>query len=130
MTDRYWGGSSPFAQLNTSNLQYLTVQQAMSDFTNFASNASLPFDSGNASNAANVVSGIYGSPLTVSIAKAESSAVGILWHKLCGQFGGVDGKTHAGYILGIPRYRSACTSRIRLLHLYVFSFCLSRSSFE
>lgn len=61
IADRYWGESSPFPQLNTSNLQYLTVQQAMSDFTNFASNATLPFDSGNASNAASVVSRIYGS---------------------------------------------------------------------
>lgn len=112
MTDRYWGESSPFAQLNTSNLQYLTVQQAMADFTNFASNASLPFDSGNASNAANVVSGIYGAPFTVYFAKVEIPAVGILWHKLCGQFGSLDGKAYTGHLLGIPRYCGACTSRI------------------
>lgn len=58
-TDRYWGESSPFPQLNTSNLQYLTVQQAMSDFTNFANNVQLPFDSGNTSNAASAVSGTW-----------------------------------------------------------------------
>ncbi|KAJ4411335.1 hypothetical protein N0V82_009024 [Gnomoniopsis sp. IMI 355080] len=65
---RYWGESSPFAQLNTTNLQYLTVQQAMSDFTNFAANAQLPFDTGNASSAANVPWVYYGTSYAGNLA--------------------------------------------------------------
>lgn len=41
---RYWGRSSPFTELTTENLQYLTLDNAIADLTNFARNADLPFD--------------------------------------------------------------------------------------
>lgn len=41
---RYWGKSSPYDELTTEKLQYLTVENAMSDFTNFAKTVTPPFD--------------------------------------------------------------------------------------
>ncbi|KAK4609724.1 putative extracellular serine carboxypeptidase [Fulvia fulva] len=40
---RYWGMSSPFASRTTSNLKYLTIEQALEDITYFAKNIELPF---------------------------------------------------------------------------------------
>lgn len=54
--DRYWGGSSPYDDLTTKNLQQLTVKNAIADFTNFAKTVSLPFDSTNSSQAETAVS--------------------------------------------------------------------------
>lgn len=31
LTDRYWGDSSPYDQLTTDNMKYLTVDQAIED---------------------------------------------------------------------------------------------------
>lgn len=41
---RYWGVSSPFAELTTKNMRYLTLENSIKDLTNFANNAKLPFD--------------------------------------------------------------------------------------
>ncbi|KAJ3540707.1 hypothetical protein NM208_g4940 [Fusarium decemcellulare] len=41
---RYWGNSSPYATLDTKNLRYLTLKNAIADLTNFAKTAGLPFD--------------------------------------------------------------------------------------
>ncbi|THW68098.1 serine carboxypeptidase [Aureobasidium pullulans] len=41
---RYWGYSSPYADLTTENLQYLTLDNSISDLTNFAKHVRLPFD--------------------------------------------------------------------------------------
>lgn len=41
---RYWGYSSPYEVLNAETLQYLTIENAMSDFTNFAATVVPPFD--------------------------------------------------------------------------------------
>ncbi|KIH92084.1 serine-type peptidase [Sporothrix brasiliensis 5110] len=41
---RYWGESSPYEQLTVKNLKYLTVDQALRDFTYFANNWVPPFD--------------------------------------------------------------------------------------
>lgn len=41
---RYWGYSSPFANLTTDNLQYLTLDNAVQDLIYFAENVRLPFD--------------------------------------------------------------------------------------
>ncbi|OAA59573.1 serine-type peptidase [Niveomyces insectorum RCEF 264] len=41
---RYWGGSSPFANLTTKNLRFLTLANAVADTTNFARRVQLPFD--------------------------------------------------------------------------------------
>lgn len=48
---RYWGTSSPFADLSTKNMQYLTLENSILDFTNFAKTAKLPFDTNGSSNA-------------------------------------------------------------------------------
>jgi hypothetical protein len=41
---RYWGTSTPFFDLSTKNLQYLTLKNSILDLTYFANNAKLPFD--------------------------------------------------------------------------------------
>ncbi|KAK8099683.1 serine carboxypeptidase S28 [Apiospora kogelbergensis] len=48
---RYWGNSSPFDDQTTKNLQYLTLEQSVADFVNFARNVKLPFDPSGKSNA-------------------------------------------------------------------------------
>lgn len=54
-TDRYWGDSSPYTDLTTENLQYLTLENAITDLTYFAKNVDLPFDTNSSSNAQNAV---------------------------------------------------------------------------
>jgi hypothetical protein len=49
--DRFWGESSPYADLTTENLQLLTLKQAIADFTYFAKTVALPFDKNGSSNA-------------------------------------------------------------------------------
>lgn len=41
---RYWGDSSPYNNLNSETLQYLTLDQSLRDLINFAHNVKLPFD--------------------------------------------------------------------------------------
>ena len=41
---RYWGDSSPFAELTEANLQYLTLANALEDMVYFAQNFDPPFD--------------------------------------------------------------------------------------
>ena len=41
---RYWGQSSPFAELSTGNMRYLTLENSISDLTRFAQRVRLPFD--------------------------------------------------------------------------------------
>jgi hypothetical protein len=41
---RYWGESSPYANLSTDNLQYLTLENSIADFVRFAKEVKLPFD--------------------------------------------------------------------------------------
>lgn len=48
---RYWGFSSPFAELTTENLQYQTLKNAIADLNYFALNAKPPFDPTGSSNA-------------------------------------------------------------------------------
>ena len=48
---RYWGFSSPFPELTTENMQYLTLKNAIADLNYFALNAKLPFDLTGATNA-------------------------------------------------------------------------------
>lgn len=66
---RYWGYSSPFADLTTKNLQYLTLENAIADLVHFARTVKLPFDpEGRATQAPNVpwvlVGGSYPGALT------------------------------------------------------------------
>lgn len=48
---RYWGYSSPYPDLTTYNLRFLTLANAIADMTNFAKTAQLPFDTNGTSNA-------------------------------------------------------------------------------
>ena len=48
---RYWGDSSPYANLSTTNLQQLTLKNSISDLTYFAKTVQLPFDTNSSSNA-------------------------------------------------------------------------------
>lgn len=41
---RYWGESSPYDKLTTTNLQYLNLDNAIQDLIYFAHNVELPFD--------------------------------------------------------------------------------------
>ena len=50
---RYWGGSSPYANLTVENLQYLTLDNSLKDLTYFAKNFVPPFDDSGASSADN-----------------------------------------------------------------------------
>jgi hypothetical protein len=40
---RYWGRSSPFANLTTENLQYLTLENSILDMTHFANTVDVPW---------------------------------------------------------------------------------------
>jgi hypothetical protein len=53
--DRYWGNSTPYTDLTTENLRYLTLDNAIADLTYFAKNVDLPFDTNSSSNAQNAV---------------------------------------------------------------------------
>ena len=46
---RYWGQSSPVPDLTTENMKYLTLNQSIADFVNFAENVQLPFDTNQSS---------------------------------------------------------------------------------
>jgi hypothetical protein len=79
-TDRYWGDSSPYEELNSETLQYLTLHQAILDFTYFAKTVDLPFDTDHSSNAQNAPwvysGGSYSGALS---AWTESVAPGTFW---------------------------------------------------
>jgi hypothetical protein len=76
---RYWGFSSPFAELTTENMQYLTLQNAIADLNYFALNAKLPFDTTGASNADKapwvLVGGSYSGALTAWTEKTTRPSV-------------------------------------------------------
>ncbi|MCJ1316208.1 hypothetical protein MMC15_001528 [Xylographa vitiligo] len=77
---RYWGDSSPYQELTTKNLQYLTLKNSIADLTHFASTVQLPFDLKNSSQAAKapwVLSG--GSYSGALSAWTESTAPGTFW---------------------------------------------------
>lgn len=80
IADRYWGESSPYQNLTTTNLQLLTLEQAIADFVYFAKTVDLPFDTNHSSNAANAPwinsGGSYGGALS---AWTESTSPGIFW---------------------------------------------------
>lgn len=54
--DRYWGKSSPFANLTAETLQYLNLEQNIADLVYFAKTVKLPFDTNGSSNADKAVS--------------------------------------------------------------------------
>ncbi|CAK7229634.1 hypothetical protein SBRCBS47491_007317 [Sporothrix bragantina] len=77
---RYWGQSSPFAELTTKNLQYLTLANAIADLTYFAENVVLPFDKNGTTNAPKapwvLSGGSYSGALTAWV---EHVAPGTYW---------------------------------------------------
>ncbi|KAK5107466.1 hypothetical protein LTR62_001264 [Meristemomyces frigidus] len=76
---RYWGMSSPYSELTTANMTYLTLDQAVHDFTYFAQHVQLPF-AHYPSNAKDVpwvwMGGSYSGALSAWI---ESIAPGTFW---------------------------------------------------
>jgi hypothetical protein len=77
---RYWGTSTPFTNLSTDNLQYLTLKNSVADMVNFAKNAHLPFDLDKSSQATNApwvfIGGSYSGALAAWI---ESTSPGTFW---------------------------------------------------
>jgi hypothetical protein len=77
---RYWGVSSPYANLSTENLQYLTLENSIADLVNFAKNADLPFDPSGSSKAATapwvLVGGSYSGALSAWV---ESTSPDTFW---------------------------------------------------
>lgn len=77
---RYWGVSSPFDDLTTENLQYLTLENALKDMTYFANHVKLPFAKHGGSNAKDVpwvtMGGSYSGALSAWLASVEP---GTLW---------------------------------------------------
>lgn len=77
---RYWGTSSPYAELSTKNLKYLTLENSILDFIRFAETAELPFAPEGGSNATAApwifIGGSYSGALAAWI---ESVAGGTFW---------------------------------------------------
>ena len=79
---RYWGMSSPFSDLTTANMTYLTLPNAIADLTYFAQNAQLPFTNNGTikSNAADVPWVLMGGSYSGNLAAwTESVAPGTFW---------------------------------------------------
>lgn len=79
MEHRYWGSSSPYENLTTENMLYLTLNNSILDCTYFANNVKLPFvPYGN--NADSVpwvlIGGSYSGALTAWV---EAKAPGTFW---------------------------------------------------
>ncbi|USP82861.1 hypothetical protein yc1106_10135 [Curvularia clavata] len=70
LENRYYGESSPYSELTTANLKYLTFDQVMRDTVNFATNVKLPFAvNSTASDVPWVLTGgSYSGTITVDIA--------------------------------------------------------------
>lgn len=77
---RYWGVSSPFDDLTTENMQYLTLENSIKDLTYFANNVKLPFAKHHSSNAKDVpwvnMGGSYSGALAAWTASVDP---GTMW---------------------------------------------------
>jgi hypothetical protein len=76
---RYWGTSTPYTDLKTENMKYLTLENAIKDMNYFANQVQLPFahDGSNAKDVAWVtMGGSYSGALSAWIASVEP---GTLW---------------------------------------------------
>lgn len=77
---RFWGSSSPYAELNAETLQLLTLHQAIADFTYFAKTVALPFDTAHSSNADKAPWVFSGGSYSGALAAwTESIAPGTFW---------------------------------------------------
>lgn len=77
---RYWGTSTPYTDLTTENLKYLTLENSIKDLTYFANQVKLPFAHRFGSNAHDVpwvlAGGSYSGALS---AWTESVSPGTIW---------------------------------------------------
>ena len=118
---RYWGFSSPFAELTTDNMRYLTLANSIADLTNFANTAQLPFDSQGNSTASQapwvLVGGSYSGALT---AWTESIAPGTFW-AYCTLLGcyAPHSWERKMLIIYFSGYLRACTGYQRLLWIFL-----------
>ena len=80
---RYWGESSPFTELTTANMTYLTLENSIQDLIHFANTVDLPFAKGSNTHPKAIpwvlIGGSYCGALTAwTIAKAP----GVFWASL------------------------------------------------
>ncbi|KAI5357330.1 putative peptidase S28, alpha/Beta hydrolase [Septoria linicola] len=77
---RYWGTSTPYTDLTTENMKYLTLENSIKDMTYFAREVKLPFDKHGDSNAKDVpwvtMGGSYSGALSAWTASVDP---GTLW---------------------------------------------------
>ena len=78
---RFWGGSSPYQDLTTKNLQQLTLKNSIADFVKIAAEVKLPFDlTGTGSNAKQAPWIFAGGSYSGSMAAwTESTSPGTFW---------------------------------------------------
>lgn len=77
---RYWGESSPFDELTTENMQYLTLENSIYDTTYFANNIKFPFATNASSNADSVPWVFSGGSYSGALAAwVESVDPGTFW---------------------------------------------------
>jgi len=114
--DRYWGDSSPYDDLTTENLQYLTLENSISDLTYFANNVKLPFDTNSSSNAQHAVwSWLILASFT---AKANYTiAMGPKWGIIQRCPFGLDRINFPGHLLGLSCIQCTCASYLRFCEL-------------
>lgn len=80
MEHRYWGQSSPFDELTTENMQYLTLENSIYDTTYFANNIKFPFATNASSNADSVPWVFSGGSYSGALAAwVESVDPGTFW---------------------------------------------------
>jgi len=77
---RYWGKSSPFQNLTTENLQYLTLEQNIADLNYFANNVRPGFDKEGTSAPSKAPWILYGGSYSGAVAAwVASTAPGTYW---------------------------------------------------
>jgi hypothetical protein len=104
LPDRYWGASSPYANLTTETLQYLNLEQSIADLVHFAKTVNLPFDTDRSSNADNAVSRVIknGSSRHPHADGCFMEAMGTHWGFLQRCSSRVDRIDCARDLLGVP----------------------------
>lgn len=118
---RYWGTSTPFTELTTANMTYLTLQNSILDLTYFANEANLPFAHHGSSSAKHVpwvlAGGSYSGALS---AWTESVAPGTFWAYLASSAPTEAVSNYWGYFLpvqeGMPKN---CSSDVSLVIDYI-----------
>ena len=77
---RFWGNSSPYDTLSTTNLQQLTLKNSIADLTHFARTVQLPFDKNGSSNAPQAPWVLSGGSYSGALSSwTASTAPGTFW---------------------------------------------------